>query len=464
MREEYKRENHKSYLTVKEIYLENGSEDEDYGLKMICENDVEGLLPISIHIFNGEKELYYDISTKQPLQILYEKREMGKADLEKLFWGLESAIKNMEKFLLDTDYLVMDSKHIYIGATDEKVYLMFYPYEKEGFEEKIYEFAEYILARVCNEDEKAVMYAYEFYRYIKEEKGDISEALLRIRQEIPVQQEKEEVHILEEAPDFYLDDTDFETGETSEPLPSNKEIGKDNEKLMRAVFFLVLGLGGIGMFIYSVWKYQLRAETVFSETESIAAAGMCTVSVLGMLLFEGVDYFRGRNCLKERREKKEQEKIEKGEEPEKNRITTDKGDDVDFSLLSGVWQETEFDVEQEVEEKQEEAYETVLLQENCYQEQRILTGRVKGRMRQIDLSTFPFVIGKNKEAADYVLEDHTVSRIHARFTLREDIVYLTDLNSTNGTSKNGVRLEPNEMVMLEADDEITIGRITFTYH
>lgn len=464
MREEYKRENHKSYLTVKEIYLENGSEDEDYGLKMICENDVEGLLPISVHIFNGEQELYYDISTKQPLQILYEKKEMGKADLEKLFWGLESAIKNMEEFLLDTEYLVMDSKHIYIGATDEKVYLMFYPYEKEGFEEKIYEFAEYILARVCNEDEKAVMYAYEFYRYIKEEKGDLSEALLRIRQEIPVQQEKEEVHILEEAPDFYLDDTDFEAEEISEPLPSNKEIGRDNEKLMRTVFFLVLGLGGIGMFIYSVWKYQLRAETVFSETESIAAAGMCTVSVLGMLLFAGMEYFRKRDCLQEEREKREWKKIEKGEETEKNRIMADKHDDAKVPLHFKQWQETEFDVGQEVEEKQEETYETVLLQENCYQEQRILTGRVKGRMRQIDLSTFPFVIGKNKEVADYVLEDHTVSRIHARFTLREDIVYLTDLNSTNGTSKNGVRLEPNEMVMLEADDEITIGRITFTYH
>lgn len=65
---------------------------------------------------------------------------------------------------------------------------------------------------------------------------------------------------------------------------------------------------------------------------------------------------------------------------------------------------------------------------------------------------------------DYVLEDNSVSRIHARFTLRDDVVYLTDLNSTNGTLKNGIRLEPNEMTMLEADDEITFGRLTFTYH
>ena len=91
MREEYKRENHKSYLTVKEIYLENGSEDEDYGLKMICENDVEGLLPISVHIFNGEQELYYDISTKQPLQILYEKKKWERQIWKNCFgdWNLQ---------------------------------------------------------------------------------------------------------------------------------------------------------------------------------------------------------------------------------------------------------------------------------------------------------------------------------------------------------------------------------------
>ena len=111
-----------------------------------------------------------------------------------------------------------------------------------------------------------------------------------------------------------------------------------------------------------------------------------------------------------------------------------------------------------------EDYATILLQENCYSEQRILTGRVKGRKRQIDLSAFPFLVGKSKEQVDYVLDDTSISRVHARFTLREDVVYLTDLNSTNGTKRNGVLLEPNELVMLETDDEITFGRLTFTYH
>ena len=74
MNTEYKRENHKSYLVVK-----NQEEDkENYDLKMLCSNPIKGLLPISFHVFNGEEELYYDISTKQPLSILYEKREMGK--------------------------------------------------------------------------------------------------------------------------------------------------------------------------------------------------------------------------------------------------------------------------------------------------------------------------------------------------------------------------------------------------
>ena len=109
-------------------------------------------------------------------------------------------------------------------------------------------------------------------------------------------------------------------------------------------------------------------------------------------------------------------------------------------------------------------YETVLLQENCYVEQRILVGKIKGKKRQIDLSTFPFIIGKNKDQADFVIDDSSISRIHARFTLRDGIVYLTDLNSTNGSMKNGIKLQPNELVEVEAEDEIKFGRVTFTYY
>ena len=73
------------------------------------------------------------------------------------------------------------------------------------------------------------------------------------------------------------------------------------------------------------------------------------------------------------------------------------------------------------------------------------------------------ILGKKKEEADCVLEDMSVSRMHARITKEKDGFYLEDLNSTNGTWKNGLRLQPYEKRKLEKEDEIKLGKVVLFY-
>lgn len=74
-----------------------------------------------------------------------------------------------------------------------------------------------------------------------------------------------------------------------------------------------------------------------------------------------------------------------------------------------------------------------------------------------------FVIGKHKDEADLVLEDDSISRLHARIYKQGEFICLEDLNSTNGTFKNGLRLQPYEKRRLEEDDEIRFGNLLFVY-
>lgn len=74
-----------------------------------------------------------------------------------------------------------------------------------------------------------------------------------------------------------------------------------------------------------------------------------------------------------------------------------------------------------------------------------------------------YTIGKKKGEVDLVLEDFSVSRMHARISRENDNVYLEDLNSTNGTYKNGLRMQPYEKRRLEEGDEIKIGKVTLIY-
>lgn len=74
-----------------------------------------------------------------------------------------------------------------------------------------------------------------------------------------------------------------------------------------------------------------------------------------------------------------------------------------------------------------------------------------------------FIIGKQKEEVDLTLEGDTISRLHARICKEGDFIYLEDLNATNGTFKNGLRLQPYEKRRLEEGDEIQFGKLLFIY-
>ncbi len=75
----------------------------------------------------------------------------------------------------------------------------------------------------------------------------------------------------------------------------------------------------------------------------------------------------------------------------------------------------------------------------------------------------PFVVGKRKEDVQLAINDYSVSRIHARITEEEGIYYIEDLNSTNGTYKNGLRLQPYEKRKLEKEDELKFGKSEYVY-
>lgn len=81
----------------------------------------------------------------------------------------------------------------------------------------------------------------------------------------------------------------------------------------------------------------------------------------------------------------------------------------------------------------------------------------EGRLlAQLDSATL--TIGKKKGEVDICLEDMSVSRIHAKIIKEEEDIYLEDMNSTNGTYKNGLRLQPYEKRRLEEGDEIKCGK------
>ena len=76
------------------------------------------------------------------------------------------------------------------------------------------------------------------------------------------------------------------------------------------------------------------------------------------------------------------------------------------------------------------------------------------------LDFFPCVLGSRQDCVDILLNDRSVSRMHAQIDEAQGRLFLYDLNSTNGTFVNGQRLIAEEREIKEGD-EIQIGNVRF---
>ena len=68
-----------------------------------------------------------------------------------------------------------------------------------------------------------------------------------------------------------------------------------------------------------------------------------------------------------------------------------------------------------------------------------------------------FLIGKNRQQAQGIIEAEGISRLHARISRQEMEYYLEDLNSTNGTYLNEIPLEYHQKKAMCRNDRVRFG-------
>ncbi len=86
-----------------------------------------------------------------------------------------------------------------------------------------------------------------------------------------------------------------------------------------------------------------------------------------------------------------------------------------------------------------------------------------GNEENLKITSSVFLIGSHREEADGIISDDTVSRIHARITKEADGYYLEDMNSTNGTYRNGEALSYKEKVKLEKNDRVSFAKESYRF-
>lgn len=301
----YKKEYDQSSLIFQNEQAEAG---EYFQMQMFLENRIEGLLECSLHSFNGENQIFFDISGKQTLSSIYEKKQMKASDLEVLLFGIRKALENMREYLLDESYLLLSPEYIYINLSAGQLFLCFYPFEKREFAKGMADLAEYLLERVDHEDNEAVVLAYRFYRLVREDNFSYMQIMDELFPTAVIKEnrEKAEAQETEDQDGLYMERAGYDIQKETDEEIINTE--KNEPKYLFYVAICVM-LTAIG---YGGYTYYFSVLVIKDSLYDYVTSGDFLLPfgglILGLMLF-GFSFFFYRISSHRQREQRILEKI-----------------------------------------------------------------------------------------------------------------------------------------------------------
>lgn len=417
----------------------------DYIVGMFAHNDIPAFVPVSFKSLNLENYFCYNMNGLIPINQSFEMNKLTAERIEAFLRSIIKAAKSMEEFLLPFDRLITDEAYIYesFGKKDE----FYWIYGIESGNCTFTGLFERLLDRVDYKDDSAVKMIYSLYQAAKESEGmqgvSTGGSLQRIR-------------------------------EKAEEILSVPHMSLD----MRA-------------------RELIRAENERNSIKRLKGIETGTGDKACSKEIEGADSMARRYRAEAESKKSRSQRVDIEDTPKakvslfKKRQNEEKSDKTMFvkSKLKKVWDYLNADIGSKPEKlvdlqavgENELSYNVrevkqpkIEASDNVGEATTLLTGAMISNgiyclkpedtnEDNILLTEFPFFIGKSGDKTHHTIEDSTVSRFHARIDREEEELWLTDLNSTNGTFLNGIRLMPFGRMRVNKGDSIVISRKRYEF-
>lgn len=121
---EYTGGSDKSYLSVS-IPVED--EIKHYQKNMLEKNKINLLLSLSVQRINYNWKLFYDITSKIPLNRVLERKQINQDTFEHIIMQIIKLTRELRDYLLDLSSVVLDTSYIYCDPSSLDLYFMYIP-------------------------------------------------------------------------------------------------------------------------------------------------------------------------------------------------------------------------------------------------------------------------------------------------------------------------------------------------
>ena len=496
----YQREMNRNYMIIRAPETE---EKHSFECRMLSENAIRGLLGFHEGISENGLEYYYEITSCQPLSRIMEGRKLKAADIRQIVTGILDTVSSLDEFLLCADQLLLEAEYIYTDPDRMDVKLCLLPGYSRSAPEAVSALLRNILEHTDHQDAEGIMIAYNLYEKSLRDNYGAKDLLSCLGGDDRIFPDGAE-NPADGDNDGNLGDIferqlppeeNPETGEAHSPVDSvflragkyGSGLGKGHAALTGA---LIIGaaegflwyLGGAGIF---------RKVGPWIPAAAAAAAGL--VILVRSAAAKAIRREAAGENLPEQKQGERpwpENRSGQGERPwPENRSGQEErpwpenppgqgsgklesaGNPRKFS--SPVWtfqpesrEEYRARMEKEREEQmnRSQAEGTVLLSMAPGGGNPSAILEPLGGGEKIIITYSPFIVGQHRDLTDFCLEYPTVSRLHARFSVENGEASVTDLNSRNGTTVNGKKVEANETVPVADGDTIYLADVGFRFH
>lgn len=159
METRYSREMNHNYMII-----EAPEEETGYAVQMLSANTIEGLLKFRVCQTEEAREYYYEITSRQPLRRVLEKRTLSGQELQSILLGVLAVLKRVEEYLLKEEQLLLDPEYLYLEPDRFTVELCLVPGHREETPQALSKLLGYLLERANHQDREAVVLAYNLYQ------------------------------------------------------------------------------------------------------------------------------------------------------------------------------------------------------------------------------------------------------------------------------------------------------------
>lgn len=427
-------EGFRQYLILKNDFVDFDS----FEMKMLTHYEGEGLLPHALRHQDGLTNICYETSGGIPLQQSLATRELDKKQLILLYSCVWKCYEELEEYLLVPDGILLSPDVIFYFPAKQTFGFCFSPEVKHSFREELLCLTEFCMKHTCHQEEAAVIFIYDMYHMLQKSSIEEKEIKKYILQAPEVKDERtvKEIQVTEPQ----------EQGQESRTVQFSREETETDKNSLPFPFYIYGGLTILAGLLEALFAIRFLFVT-HRESDLKLCIILCVV--IGLLIYSLV---RVRREVQMKREYR----------------------------LANTGSEQVLTVEQspriahEIPGEPVKIQKTELLQQSGESSETVVLGipdhidsalweleEQRGTRTSIQLNRLPGVIGRKFSEVDYVISEDGVSRRHALLLLSEDVLYVEDLASTNGTYINGVRLRSGEPMPLADGDILAIGPCTY---